>query len=193
MPTVGLTFTASVSANNKVLTIVDTTPSGVGTTGYDQTGGLQLADVTSATLTGTFYFSDTSTYTINITLFPSTFNASPFIADESYNLQMDSFGGAAGDTFRDCVAYFVYTVNGTVSGDDVTYSAECYQLLAGSVCCCLDEKLSEITVCSKSDDLYVQYLNLKGMSSSALCAKIGQALELLGALEKYCNNDCVNC
>lgn len=193
MPTVGLTFEKSVSADNKVLTITDTTPVGVSTSGYNQTGGLQLGDVTSATLTGKFYFTDTTTYDIDVDLFPSTYNATPFIEGEGYVLEMDSFGGAAGDVFVDCVAHLIYTVNGTVSGDDVSYQAECFVLLAGNVCCCIDEKLAAMKVCDKADGLYTQYLNINGMSASANCGKIEQALDALSAVQKYCDNGCVNC
>ena len=96
IPQTVLTVTASISGDNTVLTITDTTPVGVSTTGYNQTGGLQLSEVIKATLETKRYFPDGSTSTTLLTIFPTAFNALPFIQGEVYTLQMDSFGGAVG-------------------------------------------------------------------------------------------------
>lgn len=194
MPAVTLSFTSEISEDSSTLTITDTTANGVGTNGYGQTGGLAVADVTDAELIAIFTFSDASTETHTVALFPSDFNAAPFIEGEVYILDMSSFGGLDTDKFRDCVMQLTYTVTGTVDDEEVSYTTECTQTNFQRVCCCITEKLSEMSTCADPEGLFKQYMNLKGANANANCGKPKKALELLSAIEKYCaDNPCQTC
>lgn len=193
MPNVALTFDISLSADCTTLTITDTTPVGTTTTGYNQSGGLQISDVTDATFDVTWYLPDTTTKEFSVSLLPTTNNPLPFAQGEVYSLQMDSFGGEAGDKFPDAVWFAKYTVDGTVSGDDVSFFTTCYHPNFCQACCCIDTKLTEVSICENPDVLNEEYINLQGAIASVGCGKVSKALALLNAVQKYCNNNCKDC
>lgn len=185
-------------ANGKYFYIYDTTGtySALNLGGYGSPNPA-IANVATATLsiwnpsTTTNLPDTTGTVSSAINLYPTL----PNIVETPFTVT-NALAGFGTGTFDDGIYYMTYTVTGTLSAVDFTYSVSCYQLNYHNIRCCLDQWNARVLACGcdKNSQDYQRYmlaeLKFQAMLNEECCTHINKAAEFLTQLQKMCPRDC---
>lgn len=171
--------------------------------GYDLTGvsNLDPADI------------DTSRLFLDITLPDATIVSLTIpdsAADEAnigttgyitYEVTSEMLGLNAGDKLTQGVYKFTYTIYSSASS--LRYTVSAYKVQDCQICCCLSQKLKEITFCTdctniqmtaKQEQLREAYMLMDKAQYLAVCFDNIGAQEIINFLSRYCSiSNCDSC
>lgn len=192
----GLQIKITEKSNCKSFYFADVTPlynSVLSPEGYDETGTVNLNpdDIDTDRLMLDVQLPDGSI--INLTIPDTAFDLDNIVNPGLVIYEVTAASLGYSDKLQDGVYKFTYTIYNT--DGTLTYNASCYVAQMCNVCCCLNEKLKDISSCtdcnsiqsSKKLDPYVSAYMLKEKVKFLLvCQDNTGAQDIIDYLSQYC-------